>query len=131
VTKARQFRGFRKSLTVMNSRNMKKKKLEKQEGLIHRGFVSKARQFRDFAKILYLDEHKKTKNPKQFSLPLLLLLKFPIPCSSCVCRDFSFDRLQLFKQAQSKHDAFGKMSFFTNVGAFCDNEFCLICMGRP
>jgi hypothetical protein len=26
--------------------------------------------------------------------------------------------LQLFKQAQSKHDAFGKTSFFTNVGAF-------------
>jgi hypothetical protein len=42
VTKARQFRGFRKSSTVMNSRNMKKKKIEKQEGLNHRGFVSKA-----------------------------------------------------------------------------------------
>jgi len=63
---------------------MKKKKIEKQEGLNQRGFVSKARQFRDFVKILYFDEDKKKKNPKQFSLPLLLLLKFPIPCSSCV-----------------------------------------------
>jgi hypothetical protein len=84
MTKARQFRGFRKSLTVINSRNMKKKKFEKQEGLNQRGFVSKAQRFRDFAKILYFDEHNKKKNPKQFSLPLLLLLKFPIPCSSCV-----------------------------------------------
>jgi hypothetical protein len=36
VTKARQFRGFKKSLTVMNSRNMKKKKIEKQEGINQR-----------------------------------------------------------------------------------------------
>lgn len=69
VTKARQFRGFRKSLTVMNSRNMKKKKkkkkeIGKQEEQNHRGFVSKARQFRGMEKILDIDEHEKKKRNK-------------------------------------------------------------------
>jgi hypothetical protein len=69
VTKARQFRGFRKSLTVMNSRNMKKKKkkkkeIGKQEEQNHRGFVSKARQFRGVEKILDIDEHEKKKRNK-------------------------------------------------------------------
>jgi len=122
VTKARQFRGFRKSLTVMNSRNMKKKKNEKQEGLNHRGFVSKARQFRDLAKILYLDKHKKKKNPKQFSLSLLLLLKFPIPCSSCVSVETS---PSTGCNCSNRHKASMMLEHF------CDNECCLICMGRP
>jgi hypothetical protein len=71
------------------------------------------------AKILYLDKHKKKKNPKQFFSSPLASPKISHSMQfMCVCRDFSFNRLQLFKQAQSKHDAFGKTSFFTNVGAF-------------
>ncbi len=71
VTKARQFRGFRKSLTVMYSRNMKKKKkkkkkkeIGKQEEQNHRGFVSKARQFGGVEKILDIDELEKKKRNK-------------------------------------------------------------------
>lgn len=70
VTKARQFRGFGKSLIVMNSRNMKTKKkkknkeIGKQEEQNQRGFVSKARQFRGVAKILDIDELEKKKRNK-------------------------------------------------------------------
>jgi hypothetical protein len=67
VTKARQFRGFGKSLTVMISRNTKKKKkkeIGKQEEQNHRGFVSKARQFRGVTKFLHVDELEKKKRNK-------------------------------------------------------------------